>query len=353
MTLPAFGMHNLTLQQVDDRNDIHLKIFVFEFVTGGGLYREPLPEGLAHEGDLMLRTLVQDLSEVPGVTLTTSRDARMAPISLPIECVAVTPEVGYLNIFKSLLHQSDAVWLIAPETGGILTALAQLVVASGKRLLGCDPEIAAMTSSKSRTADFLKQAGVDVIPVLALRDIDVSAVGDWVAKPDDGAGCEDTWRFREVAFLREWMAQGNRTRTHVVQPYQSGEAASLSMLCRQGHAWLLSCNRQKISVIENRFLYGGSILNAKADRWHAFEHLAQQIAEAMPGLAGYVGVDLMVDGDRLVVVEINPRLTTSYVGLREATGCNPARMVLDLFYNETFELPRTMARNIVNISLHE
>jgi predicted ATP-grasp superfamily ATP-dependent carboligase len=37
----------------------------------------------------------------------------------------------------------------------------------------------------------------------------------------------------------------------------------------------------------------------------------------IPGLAGYVGIDLLLpDGGDPLIVEINPRLTTSYVGYR-------------------------------------
>jgi predicted ATP-grasp superfamily ATP-dependent carboligase len=41
-----------------------------------------------------------------------------------------------------------------------------------------------------------------------------------------------------------------------------------------------------------------------------------------------------------VVVEINPRLTTSYVGLGAALDCSPAALVLDLIDAERpFSLP--------------
>jgi tyramine---L-glutamate ligase len=77
------------------------------------------------------------------------------------------------------------------------------------------------------------------------------------------------------------------------------------------------------------------------------------VARALPGLAGYVGVDLMVGESGMTVLEINPRLTTSYVGMHAAIGDNPARMVLDLFYNHPFELPVNLARNLVEIALDE
>src|SRR5262249_3170477 len=48
------------------------------------------------------------------------------------------------------------------------------------------------------------------------------------------------------------------------------------------------------------------------------ERLALRAAAAVPGLAGYVGVDLVLgaaeDGSADAVIEFNPRVTTSYPG---------------------------------------
>ena len=35
----------------------------------------------------------------------------------------------------------------------------------------------------------------------------------------------------------------------------------------------------------------------------------------VPGLKGYVGIDMVLSDDECYVIEINPRLTTSYLGL--------------------------------------
>jgi len=54
--------------------------------------------------------------------------------------------------------------------------------------------------------------------------------------------------------------------------------------------------------------------------------------EAVPGLRGYVGVDLVLgpndDGNEDWVIEINPRLTTSYIGLRVVAKANLAEAML-------------------------
>ena len=60
-----------------------------------------------------------------------------------------------------------------------------------------------------------------------------------------------------------------------------------------------------------------------------FQALSRQIAQALPGLWGYIGVDLIRANDgALTVLEINPRLTTSYCGLRDAVGINVAELLL-------------------------
>ena len=54
--------------------------------------------------------------------------------------------------------------------------------------------------------------------------------------------------------------------------------------------------------------------------------LAQRAVDCVQGLFGYVGVDLVLgdtaEADR--AIEINPRLTTSYVGLRALAEFNIA-----------------------------
>lgn len=340
------------MKQIYDGNDFHLKIFVFEYVTGGGLYREPLPASLVREGDLMLQSLLADLSEIPGVVTITSRDSRLPTLKLSVETVQVSPESDFQQCWRQCMEAADAVWLIAPETGRVLENLSAMVISAGKVLLGSAPGAVANTAFKFSTSAVLAQCGVAVVPSFRPQDLSIGE-GVWVAKPDDGAGCEDTCCFTSQAALMAWLGQAGRMHSHIVQPYFPGEPASLSMFCRDGKAWLLSCNRQLIQLNEDAFSYHGSVLNGMACHWSAFELIAQRVAHAVPGLAGYVGVDLVVAETGITVLEINPRLTTSYVGLQRAMGCNPARLVLDMLYNDTFELPLTMTRNVVEISLDE
>jgi predicted ATP-grasp superfamily ATP-dependent carboligase len=49
-------------------------------------------------------------------------------------------------------------------------------------------------------------------------------------------------------------------------------------------------------------------------------------------------------------VEINPRLTTSYVGLHEAIGHNPAKIILESITDANFTMP-VLQRNVIEIAL--
>jgi predicted ATP-grasp superfamily ATP-dependent carboligase len=341
------------MQKINNRNDFHVKIFVCEFVTGGGLYREPLPSSLAQEGGLMLGALLDDLAQVSGVSLMTSRDARLPELESSAEVIRIDSSKDIWSVWEACLQQADALWPIAPESGDVLACMSEMAIRHNKRLLGSSPQAVRHAASKFRTNSTLATAGIPVVPTFRTHVDMPHDGGPWVAKPDDGIGCEDSRLFRETAAMRSWLAEEDRLQSHVIQPYIAGVPASISMVCKEGKACLLSCNRQLVDMENNRFRYRGSVLNGMRERWDEFELIAQAVAKALPGLAGYAGIDVMVNGPEILVLEVNPRLTTSYAGLRRASGCNPARLVMDMHYNGGFTAPSVIERNIVEILLNE
>jgi predicted ATP-grasp superfamily ATP-dependent carboligase len=57
--------------------------------------------------------------------------------------------------------------------------------------------------------------------------------------------------------------------------------------------------------------------------------VAEKIVKSFRDLRGYIGVDLVLTEEEAVVIEVNPRLTTSYVGLRRVANFNPAQAIVD------------------------
>lgn len=329
-----------------------MRILVFEYVTGGGMASETLPISLAREGEFMLAALLRDLSGLPEVNIVALRDGRLPTASgaLPqTEWSVLENGEDAEHRFGQALADCDAAWPIAPETGGLLERLCRAVETSGKGLLTSPAAAVNIAASKLATARRLEAHGVPVVPTRPL-DADARPALPVVVKPDDGIGCEGA---RIIETPEAWgvCADTLAGRNHIVQPLIEGAALSLSALFAQGQAVPLSVNRQYIARMDGGFVLQGCGVNAVEAGTAAFAQLAQDIAAALPELWGYAGVDFILTPEGPRVLEINPRLTTSYAGLAHSLGINPAGLVLDLWQQGRLPEPDTLSRTRVEITL--
>ena len=305
-----------------------MRIFAFEYVTAGGARECAAPASLIAEGAMMLRALAGDLSRVAGVEVVVARDPAIAlgAVAADIRTVdAVTPWAAW----GELIADCDAVWPIAPETGGILEEVTALAERHGRPVLNSRRDALAIARSKRATAAHLARAGVAAAATARAGEPPPMSAHGWVAKPDDGAGAIDTHWLADRAALSRWQARHSGA-NFVVQEFVPGPALSLSVLMQDGACWLMSCNIQHVGCDGGVFAYRGSTVGGAEARRPALEPLAARVAAALPGLWGHVGIDVVDGPAGPVVIEINPRLTTSYVGLAESIGLNPAALVLAL-----------------------
>ncbi len=336
-----------------------MRLLICEYVTGGGFLGQPLPASLAREGDMMLAALVKDVAAVGGIEIATVRDRRLRDVDLPATFRVVSAPDDPWLVWRNAVQAADAVWPIAPETGGALTRLSELVIAAGRTLIGSRPNAVALAASKLATAELLAAHGIAVVPTVpleaALHDDLPAAPNGWVVKPDDGAGAESTRLFRRRDDMRRWLGAAPDRDNFVIQPYVEGVAASLSVLCQNGCSWLLSCNRQEVVIENGEFRFCGSLVGGLEQRRPRYEPVAAAVAAAIPDLWGYVGIDFMDSAAGPLVLEVNPRLTTSYVGLGRATRMNPAGLVLGLIDQDlgAIEQPlRVGAERVDVMALH-
>lgn len=318
----------------------------------------------------MRDALLKDIVELDQYDIITLHDARLMPSKLAANSIAVEPG-QFQTRFSETLNQVDLVWLIAPETKGALLELSELCyeaekAENGPVFIGSGFDTMLTGTSKTLCYEALHAAKIYTLPVHAGEDLiqepyyeslENQYVAKWVAKPEDGAGCEGIRVFESLHDLRTWIMHEERYLDYLAQPYQQGIAASFSMLCRNGKAWLLSCNQQHITLHGDRFQLTGVTVNGMLSYWQRFETIARKIAQMLPDALGYIGVDVMVDSDtdRIYVLEINPRLTTSYVGLHAALNANPAKLILDCVLNDRFETPhftkKSLMQNLVDVQL--
>jgi tyramine---L-glutamate ligase len=309
-----------------------MRVFVYEYLSGGGCARIASSDaGLAMQGRAMRDALVSDLATIDGVATTY---ATIGPPASVVGARAISAEPGEPapDFVRRQAREHDFVWVVAPESDGILADLHGAV--GDSQWIGCRPEAIAIASSKRATALRLRCSGIpttreDVLPFEPMID----RVGRWIVKPDDGAGAVDTRVHSTYAdACADRRARAARGLVAILEAWEDGEPLSLSLLCGEPSVDVLSVNRQHIDVGgDGQVHYLGVSVNVgvrDAVR-RALGQLAQRVVQALPGLAGYVGIDIVLRGDGVpVVIEVNPRLTCSYVGLSASLGRNVAREVL-------------------------
>ncbi|UJX48150.1 ATP-grasp domain-containing protein [Xanthobacter sp. YC-JY1] len=261
--------------------------------------------------------MLADLAALPSPPeiLTTCDERLPIPGAIPVGLHA-----SAWVLWRTLADEADLIWPVAPETGGILADLVRMLAATGKPVLASTPEAILIATSKLETARRLAQAGVPHIPTYPLAEAPEIS-GARITKPDDGAGCDATFLWPAGV-----PATPEATENVVIQPYVAGEAASLTVLVVAGEARLLCVNRQHIAVRDGRLSLSGLTVGAQTDDGR-LAALARAVVAACPGLDGFIGIDIILTDAGPVVVEINPRLTTAYAGLRQALGLNPATLL--------------------------
>jgi len=314
-----------------------LKLLVFEYITGGGLVGQTLPASLVAEGRLMLQALLDDVKQIPAVQILLPLDQRCTGLTLPANTqvfpVKESDDIG--QILTQLITQADLVWPIAPETDNILFKLARQIEALQKTALLSSPETVAICADKLATYRSLIARAIPVVETLALVGWTEPPFPQSVIKPIDGVGCEDNRIIPTAEDFKSVIESLDQSKRFLIQPLLTGQAVSLSCLFKQGKAWLISCNQQQMLIQNNRFSLAACLVNVANQNQVFYQGLIQQIAQALPGLWGYIGIDLIETPDQgPLILEINPRLTTSYVGIKQASGINVAEQVIKLLDGE-------------------
>lgn len=293
------------------------RVLVHEFVTGGGMADTTGPVKLAAEGHAMRRALAEDLAALDGVRVLMTLDRRYPDEPGPWEIIRVDPGREH-DMLDRHTGNVDAAIAIAPESEGILTERACWLEAARCRSLISTPAAVELTSEKLLLGRHLARCGVatpEVYPVFRAEDLPDPDDFPYpaVLKPLDGAGTTSTFL---LTGPDECPAEALAFLPGLLQSFVPGTPMSASFLASDdGQHRLVGVGRQRVRIHEQQFHYAGGVVPAGVPEM-AGE--ARRALASVPGLRGWVGVDFVWNeaSAQAVVLEINPRLTTSFVGLR-------------------------------------
>jgi predicted ATP-grasp superfamily ATP-dependent carboligase len=293
-----------------------LVVLVHEWVTGGGLAGSSLPYSWEREGSAMRRAVGRDFAAVLSgdIKVIMTMDSRLPEEPGPWRVESIAPG-EHRDKIRELSRTADFTVLIAPETSGTLAELTGDLVAAGGRMLGSSAAAVQLTGDKARLAAHLEDLGIDsppsrtIVPEEGLPELTRFPA---VLKPVDGAGSVDTFYLDGPGELCEDALRMPRA---LLQPFLEGDPLSASFLVSPlGRSWLIAVGRQRMAVCNGRFRYlGGEIPVICPD---AVDQARAALAR-IEGLLGFVGVDFMWNAEtgRATILDINPRPTTSVVGL--------------------------------------
>lgn len=327
----------------------NFKILIFEYICGGGLADQPIPLSLAAEGRLMLQTLINELSGLKQVEMLIPLDIRCQNINIPDSAtiIYIDHKNNIMRELPRLINQVDAVWPIAPESNGLLSEIAKLIRAQNKIALLSSAEALRICSDKLVSYAFSVTQSI-AMPVTHKLNLIRNFSYPAVIKPVDGVGCQSVRLIKDEDTLHKIIAEGENDIDFIIQPYIAGRTVSVSFLCKAAQAWLICCNEQHIEIEADQFRFKGCVVNVSSEFIDYYWQLAQKIAAGMPGLWGYIGMDLIEpEGQNPILIEINPRLTSSYAGIAAATGINVAEQVLALLTEQpNFKATKSICQKI-------
>ena len=293
---------------------------------------QKLPVGLTAEGLAMLLGVLRDFQSWGRAYVITTLDNRLNDFSLTADRVVSVHHEEHLCVLGDLVCEVDAALIIAPESDSILTRLSALVENAGAQLLGTSSVGVAIAADKW---DCFRRFTEDNLPTPNTWRVScteaVAAAQEFgfplVVKPIDGVGCEGVSMASDSSSLNLALElMGFQHKDVLLQRYLPGTHASVSLLVSGPGVMPLSLNEQVVSI-GIPFLYQGGVVPLEhGQRLLALEH-ARRAASLVPGLRGYIGVDMLLADEECYVIEINPRLTTSYVGLRRVINFNLAEAI--------------------------
>ena len=157
-----------------------------------------------------------------------------------------------------------------------------------------------------------------------------------IIKPLTGVDCEDIVILEDIGDLTldldKIFKPGSRI---LVQEYIEGTDVSVSLISDGTKAIPISLNEQFVELKDDNGRYlGGKIPFESEYEKEAFD-IATKAVEAIEGLKGFVGVDLIINADEkdiysVYLLEINSRFTTPYVGLKQISNINIGKSIIEL-----------------------
>ncbi len=281
-----------------------MRILVAEYAVGVG---EGKSVSLLREGKAMLSTLKEGFE-------------RMGH-----EVVYPEAETDFEAAVDKLSKESDAGIVIAPDDQ--LCALTELIESNTVNL-GCPSDSIKICADKMRTSKILSGEGIPVPKIVSVEEVERNEEQRYVSKPRYGCASEDIFILNAEKYQKVLSHYNNAD--HIITEFITGDDISSSIIAGESSVLPLTINKQFIRTEGERLRYEGGFVPYFIGREAESEimRISKRVVTILH-CSGYVGIDFVLGEDGTAyVVDVNPRPTTSIVGIAKVLNYEVPDLIL-------------------------
>ncbi len=244
-----------------------MRIFVGEYVCGGGLAHQPteeIPLSLRQEGAAMLRAILSDLSEMAETVVPV--DPRFSSLGADAtQTVPMDQGHPFWGQWVAAAQECDAAVIVAPESDGVLAKAVAMLRAGGIDVIAGSGDFLRVASDKLLTAKTLTAAGVAHPLYMSLSDRryqeELSQYKKFVVKPRDGCGTQEIKTFESFDDARAELEDNL-----ILQAWMPGRAISIALVASPTQQTYLPAVSQQLFDVSCEYAGGQGPLNDDAQR---------------------------------------------------------------------------------------
>jgi predicted ATP-grasp superfamily ATP-dependent carboligase len=281
-----------------------MRILVAEYAAGGG---EGKSISLLREGKAMLSTLKEGFE-------------RMGH-----KVVYPEAETDFEAAVDKLSKESDAGIVIAPDDK--LCALTELIESNTVNL-GCPSDSIKICADKMLTSKILSEEGISVPRIVSVAEVERNEGQRYVSKPRYGCASEDIFILNAEKYSKVLSLHNNAD--HIITEFITGDDISSSIIAGKSSVLPLTINKQYIRTEGERLRYEGGFVPYFIGREAEGEimRISKKVVTILH-CRSYVGIDFVLGEDGTAyVVDVNPRPTTSIVGIAKVLNYEVPDLIL-------------------------
>jgi len=241
--------------------------------------------------------------------------------SKKVKTYFTNPETSYTDILKRFKKKSEVI-IIAPETNN-LSSKVYSHVSQNHEVLGSNISSLNTFSSKIKTLTKLRRLN---LPIVENYELNLNYKGKIIFKPDSSAGSENTFVTNNNNYEKK--------KGYLVQKFYNGKKGSFLMLCKNGKSKVICCNEQLLNLKKEKIQQVGCIMGGLEKHRNEIEIIANRISKNFKGLFGIVGVDIVRENKKWLIIEINPRFTSAYSGLNKSYSSLTIKDITDFYVHK-------------------